>query len=113
MSVTNCMTDRAPHTGNALEHFLHRNGTLILLHTVPEQLSKRIRYSENIALNNRTIYSNAHAHRYALEISWWLSSSNGFSVGKLWLSSSNGFSVGKLYFLKNVEAYYHSRSILL
>ena len=48
----------------------------------------------------RTIYCNAHAHRYDLEISWWL-------------SSSNGFSVGKLYFLKKVEAYYHSRSILL
>ena len=29
---------------------------------------------------NRTIYCNAHAHRYDLEISWWLSSSNGFSV---------------------------------
>ena len=30
--------------------------------------------------SNRTIYCNAHAHRYDLEISWWLSSSNGFSV---------------------------------
>ena len=33
------MTDRASfHTGNALEQFLHRNKTLILLHTVLEQL---------------------------------------------------------------------------
>ena len=29
---------------------------------------------------NRTIYCNAHAHRYDLEILWWLSSSNRFSV---------------------------------
>ena len=30
---------------------------------------------------NRAIYCNAHAHRYDLEISWWLSSSsNGLSV---------------------------------
>ena len=50
--------------------------------------------------DNRTIYCNAHAHRYDLEISWWL-------------SSSNRFSVGKLYLLKKVEAYYHPRSILL
>ena len=41
-SVANCMTDRAPvHTGNASEQFLHRNRTLILVHTVPEQLLKR------------------------------------------------------------------------
>ena len=41
-SVANCMTDRASvHTGNALEHFLHRNRTLILVHTVPDQLLQR------------------------------------------------------------------------
>ena len=41
-SVANCMTDRAPvHTGNASEQFLHRNRTLVLVHTVPEQLLKR------------------------------------------------------------------------
>ena len=41
-SVANCMTDRAPvHAGNASEQFLHRNRTLILVHTVPEQLLKR------------------------------------------------------------------------
>ena len=42
------MTDRASvHTGNASEQFLLHNGTLILVHTVPEQ--KPIRYSVNIA----------------------------------------------------------------
>ena len=41
-SITSCMTDRGSvHTGNDSEQFLHRNGTLILVHTVPEQLSKR------------------------------------------------------------------------
>ena len=41
-SVANCMTDRAPvHTGNASEQFLHRNRTLILIHTVSEQLLQR------------------------------------------------------------------------
>ena len=30
--------------------------------------------------HNRTLYCNAHAHGYDLKISWWLSSSNGFSV---------------------------------
>ena len=41
-SVANCMMDRAPvHTGNASEQFLHRNRTLIFVHTVPEQLLKR------------------------------------------------------------------------
>ena len=29
---------------------------------------------------NRTIYCNAHAQRYDLEVSWWMGSSNGFSV---------------------------------
>ena len=39
-SVANCMTERAPvYTGNASEPFLHRNRTLILVHT--EQLLKR------------------------------------------------------------------------
>ena len=38
-SVANCITDRASvHTGNASEQFLHHNRTLILVHTVPEQL---------------------------------------------------------------------------
>ena len=41
-SVANCMTDRACiHTGNASEQFLLRNRTLILVHTVSEQLLKR------------------------------------------------------------------------
>ena len=41
-SVANCMTGRASvHTRNASEQFLHRNRTLILVHTVPEQLLKR------------------------------------------------------------------------
>ena len=41
-SVANCMTDRAcVHTGNASEQFLLRNRTLILVHTVSEQLLKR------------------------------------------------------------------------
>ena len=41
-SVANCMTDRASvDTGNASEHFLHHNRTLIPVHTVPEQLLKR------------------------------------------------------------------------
>ena len=41
-SVANCMADRVPvHTGNASEQFLNRNKTLILVHTVPEQLLKR------------------------------------------------------------------------
>ena len=36
------MTDRAAvHTGKASEQFLHCNITLILVHTVPEQLFKR------------------------------------------------------------------------
>ena len=36
------MTDRAyVHTGNSPEQFLFRNRTLILLHTVSEQLLKR------------------------------------------------------------------------
>ena len=40
-SVANCMANRAcVHTGNALEQFLQRNRTLILVHTVPEQLLK-------------------------------------------------------------------------
>ena len=43
-SVANCMTDRASvHTGNASEQFRHRNRTLILVYTVPEQLLKRSR----------------------------------------------------------------------
>ena len=47
-SVANCVTDRASvHTGNASEQFLHRNRTLILVHTLLEQ--KPIRYSVNIA----------------------------------------------------------------
>ena len=41
-NVANCMTDRAcVHTGNASEQFLLRNRTLILGHTVSEQLLKR------------------------------------------------------------------------
>ena len=41
-NVANCMMDRAPvHTGSASEQFLHRNRTLILVQTVPEQLLKR------------------------------------------------------------------------
>ena len=41
-SVANCMMDRAcVHTENALEQFLLCNKTLILVHTVPEQLLKR------------------------------------------------------------------------
>ena len=41
-SVANCMTDRAcVHTGNASEQSLLRNRTLILVHTVSEQLLKR------------------------------------------------------------------------
>ena len=41
-SVANCVTDRASvHTGNDSEQFLHRNRTLILVHTVPEQLLQR------------------------------------------------------------------------
>ena len=41
-SDANCMTDRASvHTGNATELFLHRNGTLVLVHTFTEQFSKR------------------------------------------------------------------------
>ena len=36
------MTDRASvHTGNASKQFLHRNRTLILVHTALEQLLKR------------------------------------------------------------------------
>ena len=53
-SIANCMTDRAcVHTGNASEQFLHCNRTLVLVHTVLEQLLQRskkpIRYSVNIA----------------------------------------------------------------
>ena len=41
-SVANCMTDRAcVHTRNASKQFLLRNRTLILVHTVSEQLLKR------------------------------------------------------------------------
>ena len=41
-SVATCMTDRAcVHTVNASEQFLLRNRTLILVHTVSEQLLKR------------------------------------------------------------------------
>ena len=41
-SVGNCMRDRAcVHTENASEQFLLRNRTLILVHTVSEQLLKR------------------------------------------------------------------------
>ena len=41
-SVANCMKDRAcAHTGNASEQFLLQNKTLILVHTVSEQLLKR------------------------------------------------------------------------
>ena len=41
-SAANWMTDRASvHTGNASEHFLHRNRRLILVHTVREQLLQR------------------------------------------------------------------------
>ena len=41
-SVANFMTDRAcVHTGNASEQFVLRNRTLILVHTVSEQLLKR------------------------------------------------------------------------
>ena len=51
--VKNCMTDRdCVHTGNASEQFLLRNRTLILVHTVSEQLEteqKPIRYSVNMA----------------------------------------------------------------
>ena len=48
----NLMTDRASvHTGNASEQFLHRNITLILVHTVPEQLLKR---SKNLSGTVRT-----------------------------------------------------------
>ena len=40
-SIANCMTDRAYlHTGNASEQLLLRNRTLILVHTVSEQLLK-------------------------------------------------------------------------
>ena len=46
-NVANCMPDRAGvHTGNASEQFLLRNRTLILVHTVSEQLLKR---SENLS----------------------------------------------------------------
>ena len=46
------MTDRASvHTGNASEQFLHRNRTLILVHTVPEQTP--IRYSVNKAFDHK------------------------------------------------------------
>ena len=51
-SVANCITDRASvHIGNASEQFLHRNRTLILVHTVPEQLLKR---SKNLSGTVRT-----------------------------------------------------------
>ena len=41
-NVVNCMTDKASvHTGNASERFVLRNRTLILVHTVLEQLLKR------------------------------------------------------------------------
>ena len=41
-SVANCMTDRTcVHNGNPSEQFLLRNRTLILVHTVSEQLLKR------------------------------------------------------------------------
>ena len=46
-SVANCITDGASvHTGNASEQFLHHNRTLILVHTVPEQLLK---WSKNLS----------------------------------------------------------------
>ena len=46
-NVANCMTDRASvHTGNASEQFLHHNRTLILVHTVPEQL---LQWSKNLS----------------------------------------------------------------
>ena len=46
-SVANCMTNRAcVHTGNASEQFVLRNRTLILVHTVLEQLLKR---SKNVS----------------------------------------------------------------
>ena len=36
------MADRASvHTGNSSEQFLHRNGTLILVHAVQDQLLKQ------------------------------------------------------------------------
>ena len=38
-------------------------------------LDVRSSYQE-VVFRNRTIYCNAHAHRYDLEISWWLSTSN-------------------------------------
>ena len=42
-----CVTDRASvHAGNASEQFLHRNRTLILVHTVPEQL---LQWSKNLS----------------------------------------------------------------
>ena len=41
-SIANCMTDRTcVHTGNASEQLLLRKRTLILVHTVSEQLLKR------------------------------------------------------------------------
>ena len=43
----NCNMDRAcVHNGNASEQFLLRNRTLILVHTVPEQLLK---WSKNLS----------------------------------------------------------------
>ena len=53
-NVANCMTNRSSvHTGNASEQLLHRNRTLILVHTVHtgaifETEQKPIRYSVNI-----------------------------------------------------------------
>ena len=46
-SVANCMPDRAcVHTGNASEQFLLPNRTLILVHTISEQLLKQ---SKNVS----------------------------------------------------------------
>ena len=54
------MTDRAcVHTGNALEQFVLRNRTLILVHTVSEATfekeQKPIRYSVNIAKSSHGV----------------------------------------------------------
>ena len=52
------MTDRTwVHAGNAWEQFLHRKRTLLLVHTVSEQLLKR---SKNLS---GTVSQCEHSHR--------------------------------------------------
>ena len=74
-SVANCMTGRASvHTGNALEQFLHRNRTLILVHTGTgttfETEQKPIRHSVNIALDLDSFFRPVLSNEIAIVLYW-------------------------------------------